>query len=83
MSQTRYTLICTNTKLSLIATQGCTQPSIQVYSVRCIDIQGNINLVTRFSSPPAPISGGRGVASTKCKAQAQIFRHAPDLTVIP
>ena len=31
MSQTQYTLICTNTHLSLIVTQGCTQPSIQVY----------------------------------------------------
>ena len=25
--------------------------------------------------------GGGGVASVKCEAQAQIFRHAPDLTV--
>ena len=31
MSRTQYTLICTNTHLSLIVTQGCTQPSIQVY----------------------------------------------------
>ena len=31
MSQTQYTLICTNTHLSMIVTQGCTQPSIQVY----------------------------------------------------
>ena len=32
---------------------------------------------------PAGMSDGEGAASTKRKAQAQIFRHAPDMTVRP
>ena len=45
MSQTRYTFICTNTQLSLIATQGSTQPSIQVYKKeKSLKMKGDVGM---------------------------------------
>ena len=41
------------------------------YIVLDVYIYKATNLITRFSSPLAPISGGRGGKSTKCKTQAQ------------